>query len=89
VIAHEWLARRFEPVVRAVPADLRGKLAPAEVFHEVLEHAWYRSERRGTDVGLDEAVKSYIAGVLVFKPDEKAVLGVDTEEIPVIADPIA
>jgi hypothetical protein len=88
VIAHEWLARRFEPVVRAVPAELRGKLAPAEVFHEVLEHAWYLSEARGKDVGLDEAVASYIAGVLVHKPDEAAVLGVDTEEIPVIADPV-
>jgi len=88
MIAHEWLARRFEPVVRAVPADLRGKLAPAQVFHEVLEHAWYRSENRGKDVGLDEAVNSYIARVLVHKPDEAAVLGVDTEEIPVVADPI-
>ena len=88
VIAHEWLARRFEPVVRTVPAELRGKLAPAEVFHEVLEHAWYLSEQRGTDVGLGEAVASYIRGVLVHKPDEAAVLGVDTEEIPVIADSI-
>jgi hypothetical protein len=88
VIAHEWLARRFEPVVRAVPLDLRGKLAPAEIYHEALEHAWYLSEQRGTDVGLDEAVASYIAGVLIHKPDEAAVLGVDTEEIPVIADPI-
>jgi hypothetical protein len=88
VIAHEWLARRFEPVVRAVPIELRGKLASAELYHEVLEHAWYLSEQRGTDVGLDEAVDSYIGGVLVHKPDEAAVLGVDTEEIPVIADPI-
>jgi hypothetical protein len=87
VIAHEWLARRFEPVVRAVPSDLRGKLAPAEVFHEVLEHAWYLSEQRGKDVGLDEAVASYIRGVLVHKPDEAAVLGVDTEEMPVVAGP--
>jgi hypothetical protein len=88
VIAHEWLARRFEPVVRAVPSNLRGKLAPAEVFHEVLEHAWYLSEHRGKDVGLDEAIASYIGGILVHKPDEAAVLGVDTEEMPVIADRI-
>jgi hypothetical protein len=87
VISHEWLARRFEPVVHAVPVELRGKLAPAEVYHEVLEHAWYLSEQRGTDVGLDEAVASYIGGVLIHKPDEAAVLGVDTEEIPVIAAP--
>jgi hypothetical protein len=88
VISHEWLARRFEPVVRAVPVELRGKLAPAEVYHEVLEHAWYLSEQRGTDVGLDEAVASYVRSVLPHKPDEAAVLGVDTEEIPVIVDPI-
>jgi Domain of unknown function (DUF4032)/Lipopolysaccharide kinase (Kdo/WaaP) family len=88
VISHEWLARRFEPVIRAVPAPLRGKLDQAEVYHEVLEHAWYLSEKNGRDVGLDEAVASYISGVLVHKPDEAAVLGVDTEEIPVIAGPM-
>lgn len=86
VIAHEWLARRFEPVVQAVPTDLNGKLAPAQVFHEVLDHAWYLSENRGTDVGLDEAVASYIRRVLVHRPDEAAILGVDTEELPVVAD---
>ena len=56
------------------------------VFHEVLEHRWYLSENQGRDVGLDEAVSSYIGGVLVHKPDEAAVLGVDTEEIPVVSD---
>ncbi len=89
VISHEWLARRFEPVVRAVPADMRGKkLAPAEIFHEVLEHAWFISENKGRDIGIDEAVASYIRNVLVHRPDEKAVLGVDTQEMPVVSDPI-
>jgi hypothetical protein len=88
VISHEWLARRFEPVVRAVPQEMRGKLAPAEIFHEVLEHGWYLSENNGRDVGLDEAVASYIRNVLVHRPDEKAVLGVDTQEMPVVVDPI-
>ena len=35
--AHEWLTRVFEPVVKAIPFDLRSKLEPAEVFHQVLE----------------------------------------------------
>jgi hypothetical protein len=85
IVAHDWLSTNFEPVVRAVPADLRGKLEPAEVYHEVLEHRWYLSEQRGQDVGLMEAVQSYIGGVLVHKPDEAAVLGVDTLEMPTIA----
>jgi hypothetical protein len=86
IVAHEWLSESFEFVVRAVPRDLRGKLEPAEIYHEVMEHRWYLSEQRGSDVGLEQAVQSYISRVLVHKPDEAAVLGVDTQAIPVIAD---
>ncbi|HYJ75031.1 MAG TPA: DUF4032 domain-containing protein [Kineosporiaceae bacterium] len=85
-VAHDWVAECFEPVVRAIPRDLRGKLEPAELYHEVLEHRWYLSEQRGHDVGLMEAVRSYVGGVLVHKPDEEAILGVDTMEMPVVAD---
>jgi Domain of unknown function (DUF4032)/Lipopolysaccharide kinase (Kdo/WaaP) family len=85
-VAHDWVTECFEPVVRALPRDLRGKLEPAEVYHEVLEHRWYLSERRGRDVGLMEALRSYVDDVLVNKPDEAAVLGVDTQEMPVVAD---
>jgi hypothetical protein len=86
IMAHEWLATCFEPVVRAVPRELRGKLEPAEVYHEVLEHRLYLSEQKGRDVGLTEAVQSYIGGVLVHKPDEAAIVGVDTMEFPVVVD---
>lgn len=86
IVAHEWLTECYEPVVRAVPGELRGKLEPAEVYHEVLVHRWFASERLGYDVGLPEAVRSYVSEVLVHKPDEAAVLGVDSESIPVIAD---
>ena len=86
IFAHEWLARVFEPVVRAVPRELRGKLEPAELFHEVLEHRWYLSEQQGRDVALPDAVAAYIESVLPHKPDEAAVLGVDTAALPVIAD---
>lgn len=75
VVAHRWVSEVFEPVVRAVPKELRGKLEPAEIFHEVLEHRWFLSEQLGKDVGLMPAVRSYVADVLTQKPDEKAVLG--------------
>ena len=75
IVAHRWLTHVFEPVVQAVPRELRGKLEPAEVFHEVLEHRWFLSERAKRDVGLDTAIDDYIATVLANKPDERAVLG--------------
>ena len=86
LVAHDWLRNCFEPVVQAVPRELRGKLEPAEIYHEVLEHRWYLSEQRGRDVGLRGATDSYLEGVLVHKPDEAAVLGVDTQEMPIVAD---
>jgi hypothetical protein len=73
--AHRWLTEVFEPVVRAVPAALRGKLEPAELFVQVIEHRWYMSEDSGRDVGLAPAVRSYLANILTHRPDEQAVLG--------------
>ena len=52
LVAHDWLVRIFQPLVRSLPSELRGKLEPAEVFHEVLEHRWFLSEQAGRDVGL-------------------------------------
>jgi hypothetical protein len=75
VVAHEWMHEVYQPVVEAIPRELRGKLEPAEVFHEVLEHRWYASEQRGQQVPLAEAVRSYLSDVLAHKPDEAAVLG--------------
>ena len=85
IVAHDWLARVYEPVTRAVPRDLTSRLEPAEVFHEVLEHRWYMSERAGHDTPIEEALRDYVATVLPAKPEEKAVLGVDTAEMPVIS----
>jgi hypothetical protein len=86
IVAHDWLANVYEPVTRGVPRDLVAKLEPAEVFHEVLEHRWYLAERARHDIPIKEAVADYVATVLPGKPDERAVLGVDTEELPVVAD---
>ncbi|HSK25589.1 MAG TPA: DUF4032 domain-containing protein [Jiangellales bacterium] len=75
IVAHEWVTACFEPVVRAVPRELRGKLEGPEIFHEVLEHRWYLAERAQREVGIHEAARSYVDDVLRHKPDEKAVLG--------------
>ncbi|MFI0421458.1 DUF4032 domain-containing protein [Spongiactinospora sp. 9N601] len=74
IVAHRWLAEVFQPTIEAIPRELRGKLEPAQLFHEVLDHRWFRSEAAGHDVGLPAAVSSYVRNVLVFKPDEKAVI---------------
>src|SRR4029077_15528209 len=58
------LNRVCGPATGATPPGLRGKREPAELFHEVLDHRWYLSERAGADVGTDRAVASYVADVL-------------------------
>ena len=70
--AHQWLAEVYRPVVDAVPPDLAGRLAPAEIFHEVLEHRWFLSEQAGRDVGTTAAARSYFDTVLPRTPKEVA-----------------
>ncbi|SDH30131.1 DUF4032 domain-containing protein [Agrococcus jejuensis] len=82
-LAHDWLVSRFEPIVQAVPRHLRGRLEPAEVFHQVLEHRWYIAERESRGVPLAEAVQSYIVDVLEHRRDEAAVLEVSTQTVPI------
>ena len=64
IVAHRWLTEIYEPLWAMVPPDLRDRLEPAELFHEVLEHRWYLSERLGREVGLFEAARVYIDEVL-------------------------
>jgi hypothetical protein len=73
-IAFRWLSEVFEPAIAAVPEDLRGKLDPAELYHEILEHRWFLSESAGTEVEMPKAVASYTESVLRHAPDERAIL---------------
>ncbi len=81
-VAHDWLTEIFEPAVRAVPRELRGKLEPAQIYHELLDHRWFLSELAGNDVSMKKAVKSYLRDILPKRPDEQSILGVQTGEIP-------
>jgi len=80
-VAHEWQMRVFEPVIRAIPRELKGKLEPAEVFHQLLEHRWEMSQEQDHDVPLAEAVTSYINNVLRHRRDEATVIVPPTEAI--------
>jgi hypothetical protein len=68
--ANRWLTQVFEPIMAMVPPDARGKLEPAEIFHEILVHRWYLSERAGAEVGIFDTARDYIDTVLTDKPDE-------------------
>lgn len=87
MVAHDWLAQCYEPTRRLVPRELAGKLEPAEMFHEILEHRWYLSERAGHDTSIEDAIRDYVSAVLPSKPDEDSVVGVDTQSMPVRARP--
>ena len=85
LVSHAWLAEVFEPTIMAVPIELRRKLEPAEIFHEILEHRWYMSEAQQRDVSTEEAVADYVATVLPQHRDERAYLGAgDTQEMEAI-----
>ncbi|MEO0026888.1 MAG: hypothetical protein RL716_219 [Actinomycetota bacterium] len=81
VLAHEWLSNAFEPVITSIPKELAGKLEPAEIYHQVLEHRWYMSEKESKDVSLQDAVSSYVENVLRYRREEESYLGTSTELI--------
>lgn len=85
--ARRWLDEKFYDVLSNVPPGARAKLPDAELYHEILEHRWFLSERRGVDVGRSAAVDSYVQNVLNYLPDAKVSVLTETptEELPVIA----
>ncbi len=87
VIAHQWLSEVYEPVIGAIPKELLGKMESAEIFHEVLEHRWFMSEKQKQDVSLEEAVRSYVKDILATKRDEYALISSTTENIT-LAEPV-
>jgi hypothetical protein len=74
VAAYRWLTEVFEPALARVPDDLRSKLHPAELFHEILEHRWYLSEERGEDVDTFDAVDDYVHSELPERTGEMTIL---------------
>jgi Domain of unknown function (DUF4032)/Lipopolysaccharide kinase (Kdo/WaaP) family len=69
VLARRWMTTVFDHVIEQVPAELRGRVEPAQMFHEILEHRWYLGEKAGRDLGLDFATQEYITKILPFRTD--------------------
>ncbi len=70
LVANRWLTQIYEPVIKLVPPEARGKLEPAEIFHEVLVHRWYLSEQAGAEVDILDTARDYMDSVLRHRPDE-------------------
>ena len=66
--AKRWLEESYRPTLAAIPPEQAAKLDPAEIFHQLLEHRWYMSERLGRDLPLVEVVPSYVEEVLARLP---------------------
>jgi hypothetical protein len=67
--ARRWFDEVHQPTLAMIPPAQRAKLDDAEIFHQLLEHRWYLSERKGRDVSAREVVDSYVAEVLAALPD--------------------
>ena len=74
VVVKQWLVDVFRRVVNQVPDNLKGRVEPAQLFHEVLENRWYLGEKLGRDVGLDFATADYIEKVLPYRMDSGVVI---------------
>ena len=59
----------LRPGDRRDPRGPARAAAPAEIFHEVLEHRWYMSEAAGRDVGTTAAARDYFEQVLPAVPE--------------------
>lgn len=71
VAAYRWLSEVFNAAVQSIPFELKGELDDAELFHEILEHRWYLSEAKGSDVGMPYASHSYVENVLKLRIQQK------------------
>ena len=81
IVAQRWLTDVYVPITTMVPDRLRGRLEPAEIFHEMLEHRWYLSEQSGQEVDLVHTARDYIDGVLAQRPEELVTAADDPDNL--------
>jgi hypothetical protein len=81
LVAQRWLTEVYQPITAMVPREMRGKLEPAEIFHEILEHRWFLAERAGHDIDIFDAACDYIGSELAERPYEAVTASDDPEAL--------
>jgi hypothetical protein len=68
VAAYRWLNEVYRPTLELIPRAERVKLDDPELFHQLLEHRWYMSERARSDTPFAVVVPAYVRDVLSKLP---------------------
>lgn len=74
IAAHMWTQHVFQPIISQIPKELRDKLEPAEIMHQLIDHRWKLSEKEGRDVELQQALPSFIEEILPTYRDEAVLM---------------
>lgn len=71
VCAARWIAEIYEPIVSAVPPELRSKREPAQLFHWMLMRRYQMADELQREVRNFEALQSLLDEYLPLEPDER------------------
>ena len=61
-IAFRWIHERYKPTIDRLGLMYNAIESP-EMYCEVLEHKWFLSEKKGSDVGLSEALEDFMINI--------------------------
>lgn len=62
--AQQWYQQKYLNTLRQIPDEYKEQMDTAEMYHQLLEHRWYESEKAQRDIGTQDAVESFIENVL-------------------------
>jgi hypothetical protein len=80
--AYRWLSERYEPVIEAIPGELRDRFDDAQLIFEFLQHRRKLSEEAARDVENPEAIASFTSEILTELPGERQLLAEEISEAP-------
>lgn len=80
--AYRWLSERYEPVIEAIPGELRDRFDDAQLIFEFLQHRHQLSTEAARDVENTEALITFTERVLAELPGERQLLADEISEAP-------